>query len=276
MSKTGSSLSISSLRNLYGIKNPFGGGLSASPSSPVYSISSSAASSFNYTDEEMRRFASFALDKFNQSLGSHSAAAVAVSQSFLSISSSSSSYSILLFICIVLTLSIVVLFGFRVFTNVSNKRRQRSALNSLLSRLSQASAAKLESTTNMSTSTTTTPSSHVPETTSTTTTKKTSRSTVTSSRQVTSDRRLSFKLLIKDFNSFRNKHFTIRLPKWRSIRDVGVRRKQEEKQKEKKFSESSSSSSSSSTSSSSCDSNQFKEIINQNKYMNVRNFSLTY
>lgn len=270
ISKTGPSSSISALRNLYGMKNSFIMSDGVSPSSPVYSISSpAAAASFNYTDDEMRRFASFALDKFNQSLlASPSAAAVSQSSSL----TSPTSYSILLFICIVLSLSIVVLFGFRVFTNVSNKRRQRSALNSLLSRLSQASAAKLESSTNMSASTTTTPStlatSSIPE--STTKMSSSSSSTKRSSSTSTANDRLSFKLLLKDFNSFRNKHFTIRLPKWRSIRDVAVRRqqKQEEKQQSgnKQFSESSSTSSSSS-----CDSSQFKEIINQNnKYMNVR------
>lgn len=274
MSKSGgSSAAISALRNLYGNKNnvAFLGGLpfgSSSASSPIYSISSAvaaAAASFNYSEDEMRKFAaSFALDKLNQSLIAAAAAAAASSSSSsgLTATSSSTSYSIFLFVCIVLSLSVVsILLGFRLFVNFSHKRRQRSALNALLSRLSQASAAKLESSTATTTSITNT---NVPVMTTTTTTSQIARGKGATGAGST------FKLLLKDLNWFRIKHFTIKIPR-KFLRKSTILSKisaqQQKQQQHPKLTESSSSSSTSS--STSCDSTQFKEIAYQNKYMSV-------
>lgn len=229
MSRAG--LVSSSLRHMYSGK----GGSAASPSSPLYSISSAA---LNYTDDEMRKFASFALERLNHSLLSvqkdptamivtnHSA-----SQSSSS-SSSSSSYSVFLFTFVVLSVSVfVIIFGFRFFATLSNKKRQQSALNALLAKLNQASM------------------------TSPTTTRIAANSTIVAPVDLANNKdRVSFKLLLKDLNSFRNRYFTVRLPKLSSPNG------QEPPQL---------SSASSSTSSSSCGLSQFKQL-SENKQSNVR------
>lgn len=108
-----SSQSGSAFRNLYNQKF-------LSVVSPIYSISAES----NYSDE-MRKFASFAIERLNQSLTIGSGSNTSVP----------SSYSVFLFIFIILSISVLsILFGFRFFSK-SNK----SSLNSLISRLNQVS-----------------------------------------------------------------------------------------------------------------------------------------
>lgn len=229
MSKTapaiGSGSSSALLRTLYGKGSLVGGG------SPIYSISSAAAAAValnNYTDDEMRKFASLAFEKFNQS----------VTTSLLSSTSvASSSYSIFLFIFVVLVLTaFVVLCGFRVITVMANKRRQKSSLNALISRLSQASASKLAAQQN----------------------DEKTNSTATKAVEATANGVSSFKTLLKDFSSFKSRHFTISFPRFFSLPSRNTSKQQQK----------SSSSSVSSSTSSSCTSSQFKQL-SENKYSSV-------